>query len=1024
LSYSFDIMFESLLVKLQAKSQEIRNYREKLTWRFFQGSALEAYKTDFDDSSWREVSLPTLVDARKGDSWLRCEVIVPTDIAEIEVSGSVAKFSSFIILSGSEIFVNSKRVLRADYWTELRGPKIVLKEGVTPRERYVVAVHILSYHEPVHIPPFKLTYSKVEDVAFEIDSFIQELSFARDLRKDIVRQAVEEFNMEVFDKEPMDLVGEIEKARIILLKSSEAAKQFKVHLIGHAHIDMNWLWPWKDTVETIKGTFATMVDLIKRSPDTHFSQSQAFTYRVAEEESPELFERIKRNIKGGLWEVTASTWVEGDLNMGGTEALVRQILYAKRYVKEKFGVEPEICWEPDTFGHVWTYPQILRKSGLKYYYFMRCDKGYPLFWWEGPDGSRVLAFTSVYNNFVSPENVVQICRKIFDNCGLKTSMFVYGVGDHGGGPMIEDVESAHEIQKKPALPDVVFSSAQSFFREVEPQLDGVSIPIVKDELNTIFEGCYTSHSDIKRYNRLCERMLVDAEKFCALSGAYPKNELRKAWLNALFNQFHDILCGSGIHEAYVYPHQLAQESIGIAQGALRDSMKKIAEDVNFSKTGIPIIVFNSLSWDRSDIANVRVPKDMMSKIPRNPMVVSREGEKVPIQIEGDEALFIAKVPSMGYRTYYLTDGEAPTGNLAKENILENEYLKVELDSVSGTIKSMYDKSNGRFVFKKQMYREDFTPLGGTLEASNLLQVLYETPHPMSAWVIGEINRIENLLKAAEVKLVENGPVRATIKAVHKYRDSEISQNVTIYKGISRLDFHTTMDWRETSDEKTDAPMLKVALTPMLGKTKTFFEIPFGYIERPADGREVPALNWVDISDEEYGVSLLNDSKYGFDVKGNTVRMTLVRTSYSPDPRPDYGKQELLYSIYPHREDWKKAQTFRRGYEVNHPLESILVTESCNRGSMPDSQSFVQVKPENVVVSCLKMAEESNDFVIRMYDATGEGAKANVIFSFKIRDVSEVDLMEKEISKLKPEGEKVTADLKPFEIKTLRIRHLD
>jgi len=1010
MSYSFDV--GSILEKLQVKSRETKNYRGKLKWKFFQGSAADAYKTDFDDSSWKEVGLPLLVDARKGESWLRCEVIVPSDIAGIEVSGSVAKLSSSIILAGSEIFVNSRKVLRADYWTELRGPKIVLKEGVKPQEKYLVAIHILPYYEPVHVPAFTLTYSQVEKVTFEIDSFIQELKFVKNLRGDVVRQVVGEFNLEVLNKKPTDLVMEIEKARITLLKVSQAVKEFKVHLIGHAHIDMNWLWPWKDTVDTIKGTFSTIVDLMNRSPDLHFSQSQAVTYRVAEEESPELFEMIKRNVKDGRWEVTATTWVEGDLNMGGTEALIRQILYAKRYVKEKLGVEPEICWEPDTFGHIWTYPQILRKSGLKYYYFMRCGKGYPLFWWEGPDGSRVLAFTSVYNNFVSPENVVEISQKIFDKYGLKTSMFVYGVGDHGGGPTIEDVDATHEIQKKPALPKITFSSAQSFFKEVEPQLNGSSIPVVKDELNTIFDGCYTTHSDIKRYNRLCEKLLVDAEKFCAISGAYPKEELHKAWLNALFNQFHDILDGSGAQEAYTYSRELAQEAIETAQNALRNSMKKITEDVSFSKIGIPVVVFNSLSWDRVDIAKVKVPKGL---IPKNPVAVSAEGEKVPVQIEGDEALFVAKVPSLGYKTYHLTEGEAQTGNLAKENNLENEYLKVELDPLSGNIKSMYDKLNERFVFKKQVYEATMP------EASNLLQVLYEAPHSMSAWIIGEISRVENLIKGAEVKLLENGPVKATVKAVHKYHDSEISQYISIYRGIPRLDIFTTIDWREISDEKTDAPMLKVAFTPILGKTKAVFEIPFGYIERVSDGREVPALRWIDISDNEYGVSLLNDSKYGFDVKGNTMRMTLVRTSYSPDPRPDYGKHELLYSIYPHKGDWKEAQTFKRGYELNHTLEFLIMTGSSSRGLMPETKSFIQIKPENVVISCVKMAEDSNDIVIRMYDATGEGAKAEVLFDFKIEEASEVDLMEREIDKLKLEGERVTVDLKPFEIKTLRIR---
>ncbi|MFQ6095891.1 MAG: alpha-mannosidase, partial [Candidatus Bathyarchaeia archaeon] len=593
-------------------------------------------------------------------------------------------------------------------------------------------------------------------------------------------------------------------------------------------------------------------------------------------------------------------------------------------------------------------------------------------------------------------------------------MFVYGVGDHGGGPTFEDAAAAHEIQKKPALPRVTFSSAQEFFREIEAQLNGVSLPVVKDELNTIFDGCYTTHGDIKRYNRLCERLLVDAEKLCVASGVYPREKLRRAWLNMLFNQFHDILCGSGTHEAYDYPRELAEETVEIARDAIRTSMERIANSIQFSRSGVPVVVFNALSWDRTDIVRAEVPGDL---IPENPIVVSADGETGPAQVTGDEVLFVAEVPSMGYKTYYLTGGGARFDSLVKDGDLENKYLKVELDEASGAIGSMYDKVNGRFVFKKVM-SEATRP-----EASNLLQVLYEAPHRMSAWIIGEISRVDNLIRGADVHLVEDGPVRATVKVVHRFSNSEITQYVSLYRGVPRVDFHTVIDWREVSDEKTDAPMLKVSFTPILGTAKATFEIPFGYIERPSDGKEVPALRWVDLSDEEYGVSLLNDSKYGFDVKGNTVRMTLVRTSYSPDTRPDYGKHEILYSIYPHKGDWRKARTFRRGYEVSHPLESIVVTNP-SKGRMPETKSFIQVKPENVVVSCVKKAEDSNDIVVRMYDATGEGAEAELILGFKAEEAAEVNLMEKEIGQLKMENGTINVSLKPFEIKTIIIKCMD
>ncbi|RLI35732.1 hypothetical protein DRO55_04860, partial [Candidatus Bathyarchaeota archaeon] len=526
-----------------------------------------------------------------------------------------------------------------------------------------------------------------------------------------------------------------------------------------------------------------------------------------------------------------------------------------------------------------------------------------------------------------------------------------------------------------------------------------------------FDGCYTTHSDIKRYNRLCERLLVDAEKLCIMAGEYPVDSIREAWLKVLFNQFHDILCGSGIHEAYEYPLKLAREASETAREIINSSMGRIAKSIRFSSLGLPIVVFNTLPWDRVDVVRVTVRRDL---IPEKPIALTSDGEVTPVQVIGYTVLFIAKVPSMGYRTYYLTHGKAEGSSLAEGLTLENEYFRVELDSSSGSIDSMYDKVNGRFVFKKVL-QSATRP-----EPSNLIQVLYEAPHSMSAWIIGEITRIENLTRGAEVELLEEGPVRATVKVVHKVRNSEITQFIHIYRELPRLDFYTIIDWREISNEEVDAPMLKAAFTPILREPRATFEIPYGFIERPRDGREVPALRWIDLSDGEYGVSLLNDSKYGFDVKGNTMRITLIRTSYSPDVKPDYGRHEVLYSIYPHKGDWREAQTFRRGYEVNHPLEALVIEAPTMGGSTPDTQSLIQIEPENVVLSCMKRAEDSEDVIIRVYDATGDGGDVKITFKYRVKEAYEVDLMERPIGPVEVRGETLTFKIIPFEIKTLKI----
>jgi alpha-mannosidase len=1010
--------FALIIRKLQEKYKVLTGYQEDVSWKFFQGECLDAFKSDFDDSSWELVKLPMTIDVRKGEAWLRSKIVVPQEIVGVDVFGSVVKLASSVLLDKTRIFVNSEKVFSAEYWTELRCPKIVLDEEAKPQTSYVVAIHVYPKFESIGVPSIRVTYSHIEKIAFELDSFIQELRFAKFLDEKSAEKVSEEFDLKVFEKKPLAIVDEIEKARVKLSYLSERSKEFKVHLVAHAHIDMNWLWPWEDTVATIKNTFGTMVKLMDKYPDFHFSHSQAVTYKVVEENFPELFEAIKRYVKRGNWDVTASMWTEADLNMVGTEALVRQFLEAKRYVKEKFGIEPRICWEPDTFGHIWTLPQVLRKAGGKYYYFMRCGKGDLIFWWEAPDGSKVLAFTSVYNNFVTPKNIVDLAMEIYNRYGLKTSMFVYGVGNHGGGATIEDIEAAHEIQKKRILPKVVFSSTQSFFEEIEKKLNDRKVPVVNDELQFVFDGCYTTHGDIKRYNRLCERLLVDAEKFSALFGVYPREALHKAWLNMLFNQFHDILDGSGTSEAYIYPKELAQETLKIADETLKTSLKGLAEKIKFSKLGVPIVVFNSLSWDRLDVVSVNVPKHL---IPRNPVVVSADnGKKTFVQVSDDEVLFMAEVPPIGYRTYYLVEGEGleegSPSLTSSETTIENEYFKVEVEKNSGMIKSLYDKVAGKLVFKKDRY-PNTRPI-----FSNLLQVLYELPHSMSAWIIGDISRTVNLIRDGEVELVETGPVKATIKVVHQYRKSKISQYLSLCRGVPRIDFYTVIDWKEISNDEIEAPMLKVSFTPILGSSKATFEIPFGYIERVADGTEVPALRWIDLSDGEYGLSLLNDSKYGFDVKGNTVRMTLVRTSYSPDPRSDQGVHEVKYSIYPHKGGWKEALTFRKGYEINHPLETFVVTDpSVSSLSEPEETSFIRVKPDNVIVSCVKLAEDSDDYILRIYDAMGIEAEVELLFGFNVYEVYEVDVLERKLNILNPKTNKLRVLLQPFEIKTIRIK---
>jgi alpha-mannosidase len=555
------------------------------------------------------------------------------------------------------------------------------------------------------------------------------------------------------------------------------------------------------------------------------------------------------------------------------------------------------------------------------------------------------------------------------------------------------------------------SSTHSFFDEVlrpKPR-----IPTVRGELNFIFDGCYTTHGDIKRYNRKCERLLVDAEKMSAFASIDRRLQLSEAWRNVLFNQFHDILDGSAVGDTYVHSAGLARRAMETAKSVMDESLKKIAADIKISRDGVPIVVFNSLSWERKDVVKVEIPREL---IPEDPCVVDSEGTMSPAQADGSSVLFVADVPSLGYSTYYLVGGNKDGRTLVSDSlVLENETLRVELDKDSGAIATLRDKRNNRTVIKAT--RDEATmPV-----PSNLFQVLYEVPHGMSAWVIGKIAKVENLVRGASVEVLDRGPVRGRVRVSHKVGNSRISQDVTIYRDIPRVDFDTTIDWAEVGDETVDSPMLKVSFTPLLGESKATFEIPFGHTVRVADGREVPALRWVDVSDDHYGLSLLNDCKHGFDVNGGTMRMTLIRSSYNPDPSPDQGRHELLYSLYPHKGDWKEGLAFRKGYEINHPLEALVASKDKSElRSLPEKLSFVSVEPSNIVVSCVKLAEDSDHVILRIYDATGDGGKAVIRLGFQASDVAETDLMEREVSKVKSRHGCVRLGLRPNDIRTLKI----
>jgi len=803
-------------------------------------------------------------------------------------------------------------------------------------------------------------------------------------------------------------------------------RDYTARLVGHAHIDLSWLWRWEETVhdiavQTFKGTLAQMAKM----PGLTFAQSQAALYEAVEKDYPELFQAIRDKIKAGTWVPVGGMWVEPDLNMPDGEALARQLLYGKRYFLEKFGVDVKVGWNPDSFGHNWQLPQILAKAGLKYYVFGRCAPNKtPAFVWRGKDGSELLSYVPQgWYNVGLKDGVKDVILEAAKVSPLKDYMILYGEGDHGGGPRDEDVEAIKRFQKDKTHPRLEFTTPDAYFRILEAQRAG--LPSFGNELNFTFPACYTTQAETKMNNRKGEALLATAEKFSALAVTlglrdyYPERDIDEAWKIVLRNQFHDILDGSSIGPVYDEVRGFYRTAMERGQRALDFSLETLTNDIDTRGEGSPVVVYNPLAWERTEPVICRVPG--MGKAGAF-KVVDADGTEIPHQVlpaapapaagapaaapGGERIVFIAgRVPSLGYKLFRILPTEqAPsykTALAAAADGLENEFFKVRIDPKTGWVAAIYDKANGRDV------------LGGP---GNVLQAIRDEPKDMSAWELDLKESAGSIGQdGARVALVESGPVRAVVRAQSRFGASSFTQDIVLYAGVARVDFRTAVNWQDRN------LMIKAAFPLSFKSDQAEFEIPYGSISRKTDGTEVPAIRWVDAADASgaFGVALLNDRKYGFDVKDGVLRMSVVHGATAPDPEADRGPHEVYYSLYPHRGDWKEAQTARRGYEFNNPL--IPRAAMIHPGGMPSSHSFVTAGPENVLLSALKKETGyyNRALILRVYEAHGKKTEARIEFPWPVT-FAETDLIERPAGKLADGGTTVTLTLNPYEIKTVRV----
>jgi alpha-mannosidase len=825
-------------------------------------------------------------------------------------------------------------------------------------------------------------------------------------------------------------------------------QQFKIRAVGNSHIDMAWLWPWTETVEVTRNTFQSALNLMREYPDFNFTMSSAQAYEWMEEKYPDLFKEIQRRAKEGRWEIIGGMWVEPDLNMPAGESLVRQILLGKRYFRNKFGVDVKIGWNPDSFGYNWQLPQIYKKSGMDYFVTQKLlwaheftTFPYKLFYWESPDGSRLLTyFPHDYAGGIDADSLATDLSvwapSIYGKelSGSPEIMHLYGVGDHGGGPTRTMLDNAKRLMSPAVVyPKLEFSTAQAFFADLEKKLPNMQVPTWKDELYFQYHrGVMTTQAETKRRIRRTEELLLDTEMYSSLASLYgrpyPQQELELDWKKSLFDHFHDIFPGSGIAVNYL-DAQRNLEDVDRSAHLLEDgALAEISARVNTQGEGVPVVVFNSLSWPRTEV--IEIEAQLPAPAPQLE-VVDSSGKSVPSQLvtldpdtQRAHLLVQTDTPALGYKTYFVRAGAKPASRTsvvkASAETLENQFLRLRIDSQTGCMTSLFDKRSGIEALAPAE-----TDTGGPKDSvcGSLLQAFYDKPKQWDAWNIDADFEKQhwNLDKADKVELLESGPLRAVIRIHNHFQNSTFVRDVTLYAGVPRVDVKVQADWHEKHI------LLKVAFPLSAHNEKATFEIPYGSIERPTTRRtpaekaqfEVPAQRWADISDATHGFSLLNDCKYGYDAKGNVLRLSLLRSPEWPDPHADEGHHEFTYSLYPHAGTWRDAETVRRGYELNVKLISRQTEK--HQGALPPEQSFVKVEPATVMLTAIKKAEDSSTVVLRFYEWAGKETDVKLELPAGALSARETDLMEMPSASLPLKDGLVTVHTKPYEIKTLEVR---
>jgi alpha-mannosidase len=959
--------------------------------------------------------------------WFYQVFVVPQELRGYPLAGLTLRLALTWWAELAEVFVNGEKVQEGDLFDH--SCRLVLRDRVSPGETIAVALRLVSPgHDIGGLMRSRLVYESTYDTidpGFVADELAVIQSYAANFAQEAVQVELDWSG--VGDRARFD--QELQQLRDRLMPWSDRIKQHTISLLGHAHLDMAWLWDVEETWRAAERTFRSVLNLQREFPELTFCHTTPALYEWIEQNRPELFAEIQEQVKAGRWEIVGGMWVEPEMNLISGEAIVRHLLYGQRYWQEKFGAICRVEWLPDTFGFNWQLPQFLQQAGVDYFVTQKLrwndTNKYPheLFDWQAPDGSRVFSLmSSPIGEGIDPIKMTDYAWEWATRTQTQHSLWLFGVGDHGGGPTRDMLHLQKRWAQSPFFPKMQFSSALDYLESCK----ALEVPTWNDELYLEFHrGCYTTHGDQKQFNQIGQTALYEAELWAAFAtiatGApYPKAELETAWKKVLFNQFHDILPGSSITKVFMDANQEWQAALRIAIAIQRQSRTEIVNKIRLPQPPHPkakaIIVFNPSNWKRSVKHTVFYSQERnIIDLPGDWQILNLAGEPVPQQSferdyhEGLSITFVAEnIPALGYQCFWACPGfpVLPKLNTIQEPyVLENQYLKVIIEPETGDIANIFDKTHKRSV------------LSGS---SNQLQSFRDEGQYWDAWNIDPAFADHALPAAELLDLIRvEGPQDRLASRIHVKRrvgKSVVFQDYVLEERSPFLKIETSVDWQDRH------VLLKTSFSMNLANSSATYEIPCGGIQRviePVSDREkamweVSAIGWADLSDDSYGVSILSDCKHGYDAESNQLRLTLLRGSEFPDPTADLGQHSFTYAIYPHAGDWRSAKTERKAAELKQPLQVLPCDRPSESGSLPPVASLLDLQSENLMLSSFKQSEaDPNTWILRCYECHGANAELNVQSDLGLSIAESVDLLER------PDGG--TTDIAPWQVRSFIVR---